>query len=143
MLNAAGGNGRPSTPMAPNAFSQGQALSSGSRDYARPTCNTTNANPPAPDRRTISAVIVNCRADNVRGRSTVHVIAYLDLFLIAPAVSQTIYGEAIGAYITCAVLVIICGMTGSFERLVKRIPSSLAAAPAPRQAERGPKSSYA
>lgn len=97
MLNAAGGNGRPSTPMAPNAFSQGQALSSGSRDYARPICNTTNANPPAPDRRTISAVIVNCRADNVHGRSTVHVIAYLDLFLIAPAVSQTIYGEAIGA----------------------------------------------
>ena len=35
---------------------------------------------------------------------------------------------AIGAYITCAVLVIICGITGSFERLVKRIPSSLAAA---------------
>ena len=38
------------------------------------------------------------------------------------------YDEAIGAYITCAVLVIICGMTGSFERLVKRIPASLAAA---------------
>ena len=38
------------------------------------------------------------------------------------------YDEAIGAYITCAVLVIVCGMTGSFERLVKRIPASLAAA---------------
>ena len=38
------------------------------------------------------------------------------------------YDEAIGAYITCAVLVIICGMTGSFERLVKRIPASLSAA---------------
>lgn len=38
------------------------------------------------------------------------------------------YDEAIGAYIICAVLVIICGMTGSFERLVKRIPASLAAA---------------
>ncbi len=30
------------------------------------------------------------------------------------------YGEAIGAYITCAVLVTICGLTGSFERLVKK-----------------------
>ncbi|MEE3636168.1 benzoate/H(+) symporter BenE family transporter [Pseudomonas sp. AL 58] len=38
------------------------------------------------------------------------------------------YGEAIGAYITCAVLVVICGLTGSFERLVKRIPASLASA---------------
>ena len=38
------------------------------------------------------------------------------------------YGEAIGAYITCAVLVTICGLTGSFERLVKKIPASLAAA---------------
>ncbi|MBX8500594.1 benzoate/H(+) symporter BenE family transporter [Pseudomonas cichorii] len=38
------------------------------------------------------------------------------------------YPEAIGAFITCSILVIICGMTGSFERLVKRLPASLAAA---------------
>lgn len=97
MLNAAGGNGRPSTPMHASAFSQGQAGTSGTRDFARPTCNATNANPPAPDRRTISAVVVNCRADNVRGRSTVNIISYVDLFLTAPADSATIYGEVIGA----------------------------------------------
>ena len=38
------------------------------------------------------------------------------------------YAEAIGAFITCAVLVTICGLTGSFERLLKRLPASLAAA---------------
>ena len=48
--------------------------------------------------------------------------------LLITSLGGVSYGEAIGAYITCAVLVIICGVTGSFERLVKRIPSSLAAA---------------
>ena len=48
--------------------------------------------------------------------------------LLITSLGGVSYHEAIGAYITCAVLVIICGMTGSFERLVKRIPSSLAAA---------------
>ena len=48
--------------------------------------------------------------------------------LLITSLGGVSYGEAIGAYITCAVLVIICGMTGSFERLVKRIPGSLAAA---------------
>ena len=48
--------------------------------------------------------------------------------LLITSLGGVSYGEAIGAYITCAVLVIICGITGSFERLVKRIPSSLAAA---------------
>ncbi|MGH8354134.1 MAG: benzoate/H(+) symporter BenE family transporter [Pseudomonas sp.] len=38
------------------------------------------------------------------------------------------YSEAIGAYILCALLVTVCGLTGSFERLVRRIPASLAAA---------------
>jgi hypothetical protein len=51
----------------------------------------------SPDRRTISAVVVNCNADNVHGSSTVHVIAYVDLFLIGPAVSNSIYGEVIGS----------------------------------------------
>ena len=48
--------------------------------------------------------------------------------LLITSLSGVTYGEAIGAYITCAVLVTICGLTGSFERLVKKIPASLAAA---------------
>lgn len=78
------------------AFSDGQTASSGTHDYAAPQCNKTGAQV-APDRRTISAVIANCQADNVHGSSTVHIIAYVDLFLTAPAVSNSIYGEVIGA----------------------------------------------
>nr|WP_187808566.1 benzoate/H(+) symporter BenE family transporter [Pseudomonas alcaligenes] len=48
--------------------------------------------------------------------------------LLISSLGGVSYGEAIGAYITCAVLVIICGLTGSFERLVRRLPASLAAA---------------
>ena len=48
--------------------------------------------------------------------------------LLITSLGGVSYGEAIGAYITCAVLVVICGLTGSFERLVQRIPASLAAA---------------
>jgi benzoate membrane transport protein len=48
--------------------------------------------------------------------------------LLITSLGGVSYGEAIGAYITCAVLVIICGVTGSFEKMVKRLPSSLAAA---------------
>ncbi|MFJ9989511.1 benzoate/H(+) symporter BenE family transporter [Pseudomonas putida] len=48
--------------------------------------------------------------------------------LLITSLGGVSYGEAIGAYITCAVLVLICGLTGSFERLVRRIPASLASA---------------
>jgi benzoate membrane transport protein len=48
--------------------------------------------------------------------------------LLITSLGGVSYAEAIGAYITCAVLVVICGLTGSFERLVKRLPASLAAA---------------
>ncbi len=48
--------------------------------------------------------------------------------LLITSLGHVNYSEAIGAYITCAVLVLICGLTGSFEKLVKRLPSSLAAA---------------
>lgn len=48
--------------------------------------------------------------------------------LLITSLGGVTYGEAIGAYITCAVLVVICGLTGSFERLVRRIPASLASA---------------
>ena len=48
--------------------------------------------------------------------------------LLITSLGHVSYGEAIGAYITCAILVTLCGLTGSFERLVKRLPGSLAAA---------------
>lgn len=48
--------------------------------------------------------------------------------LLITSLGGVSYPEAIGAFITCAVLVTICGVTGSFERLLKRLPSSLAAA---------------
>ncbi|MDE1164204.1 MAG: benzoate/H(+) symporter BenE family transporter [Pseudomonas sp.] len=48
--------------------------------------------------------------------------------LLITSLGHVAYPEAIGAYVTCAVLVLICGLTGSFERLVKKLPSSLAAA---------------
>lgn len=48
--------------------------------------------------------------------------------LLITSLGGVSYPEAIGAFITCAVLVTLCGVTGSFERLVKRIPASLAAA---------------
>ncbi|MFJ4145327.1 benzoate/H(+) symporter BenE family transporter [Pseudomonas sp. NPDC089734] len=48
--------------------------------------------------------------------------------LLITTLGDVKYPEAIGAFITCSILVIVCGMTGSFERLVKRLPASLAAA---------------
>jgi benzoate membrane transport protein len=48
--------------------------------------------------------------------------------LLITSLGGVSYPEAIGAYITCALLVLVCGLTGSFERLVKRLPGSLAAA---------------
>ncbi len=38
------------------------------------------------------------------------------------------YSEAIGAFIVCAALITLCGVTGSFERLMRQVPSSLASA---------------
>ncbi|KAF1068466.1 MAG: Inner membrane protein YdcO [Pseudomonas citronellolis] len=38
------------------------------------------------------------------------------------------YAEAIGAFIICAVLITLCGVTGSFERLMRQVPASLASA---------------
>lgn len=38
------------------------------------------------------------------------------------------YAEAIGAYIFASLLIVLCGLTGSFERLMRRVPASLAAA---------------
>lgn len=38
------------------------------------------------------------------------------------------FSEAIGAYLVCALLLILIGVTGSFERLMRRVPASLASA---------------
>ncbi len=38
------------------------------------------------------------------------------------------YGEAIGAFIMASALIALCGLTGSFERLMRHLPGSLAAA---------------
>lgn len=38
------------------------------------------------------------------------------------------YGEAIGAFIFASALIAVCGLTGSFERLMRKVPASLAAA---------------
>jgi Flp pilus assembly protein TadG len=80
------------------AFSGGQALNpaSGNADHARPTCNTTGAQT-TPDRRMISSVIANCNLDDVKGASTVNIIAEVDFFLTAPAKDASIYGEFIRA----------------------------------------------
>ncbi|KRB52650.1 MAG: pilus assembly protein TadG-related protein [Pseudomonadota bacterium] len=81
----------------PGAFSDSQDDNppSGNYDHARPSCNTTNPTQASPDRRTISAVVVDCGP--IHGRSTVAVISRVDFFLTAPADSATIYGEFISA----------------------------------------------
>jgi len=38
------------------------------------------------------------------------------------------YAEAIGAFIFASALIALCGLTGSFDRLMRRVPASLAAA---------------
>ncbi|MDP3979672.1 MAG: benzoate/H(+) symporter BenE family transporter [Pseudomonas sp.] len=38
------------------------------------------------------------------------------------------YGEAIGAYILASGLIVLIGLTGTFDRLMRRIPASIAAA---------------
>ncbi|MBD1589323.1 benzoate/H(+) symporter BenE family transporter [Pseudomonas typographi] len=48
--------------------------------------------------------------------------------LLITSLGQVPYPEAIGAFITCAALIALCGLTGTFEKLVKRIPVSLACA---------------
>lgn len=48
--------------------------------------------------------------------------------LLITSLGGVSYPEAIGAYLTCAALVTVCGVTGTFERLVRRLPASLASA---------------
>lgn len=78
------------------AFSNGQDGSSGNHDYAKPQCNTP-AVQTAPDRRTISVVIMNCQADGVSANHPGPVVGYVDLFLIGPVKDMTLYAEVIEA----------------------------------------------
>ncbi|RMS78765.1 Benzoate transport protein [Pseudomonas savastanoi] len=48
--------------------------------------------------------------------------------LLITGLGGVAYPQAIGAFMTSALLVILCGVTGSFERIVRRLPASLAAA---------------
>jgi benzoate membrane transport protein len=61
-----------------------------------------------------------------------HCLVYPRRCLLITSLGGVSYPEAIGGYITCAVLVIMCGVTGSFERLVKRIPGLTGRRPAGR-----------
>ena len=71
-------------------------------DFAPPRCNAT-ATQQIPDRRVISASVVNCLAQNISGRTEqVPVIARVDIFLTEPVGAtntdnNVIYGEILGS----------------------------------------------
>ncbi|MDH1262883.1 benzoate/H(+) symporter BenE family transporter [Pseudomonas sp. GD03944] len=48
--------------------------------------------------------------------------------LLISSLPNVPYSEAIGAYILCSALILLCGVTGSFDRIMRRIPGSIAAA---------------
>ena len=87
-------NGGIATPA--GAFSDSQTSTSGTNDYAKPQCNTTGSQA-TPDRRTISVVVMNCVADNIKPNQAATVRGYADLFILAPAKDHTIYAEFIEA----------------------------------------------
>src|SRR5690606_2190483 len=86
------------------AFKDGRSGESGTSDFARPMCykGSTAATQQTPDRRTITALVVNCDGPpQVKGKTSgVKVVAGLDLFLVAPvtdhgASSARMFGEVI------------------------------------------------
>jgi hypothetical protein len=85
------------------AFGLGQTNTSGTADFAKPQCNTKGAQTD-PDRRTISVVVMNCKADGVKAQHGGPVIGYVDLFLIGPiakspdpnGAAQDLFAEVIG-----------------------------------------------
>ncbi len=48
--------------------------------------------------------------------------------LLISSLPGVAFGEAIGAYLVCALLLTLVGLTGSLERLMRRLPASLASA---------------
>jgi Flp pilus assembly protein TadG len=63
----------------------------GLNGYARPVCRSPGIIPSGtvPDRRRISVAVVNCHAENIHGAGTgVHVVDWLDVFLVEPALAR-------------------------------------------------------
>src|ERR1700733_2422187 len=48
--------------------------------------------------------------------------------LLVTSLPNVAYADAIGAFVVCAVLLTVVGLTGWFDSLMKRIPASIAAA---------------
>ncbi|HBZ93493.1 MAG TPA: hypothetical protein DEO91_07230 [Pseudomonas sp.] len=48
--------------------------------------------------------------------------------LLITSLPEVSYGQAIGAYILASGLIVLIGLTGTFDRLMRRIPASIAAA---------------
>ena len=48
--------------------------------------------------------------------------------LLVTSLPSVPYSDAIGAFILCAALLALCGLTGSVDRLLRRVPPALAAA---------------
>ncbi|MDT3720975.1 benzoate/H(+) symporter BenE family transporter [Pseudomonas oryzihabitans] len=48
--------------------------------------------------------------------------------LLVTSLPSVPYSDAIGAFIVCAALLALCGLTGSVDRLLRRVPPALAAA---------------
>jgi len=48
--------------------------------------------------------------------------------LLVTSLPSVPYSEAIGAFLVCAALLALCGLTGSVDRLLRRVPPALAAA---------------
>lgn len=48
--------------------------------------------------------------------------------LLVSSLPSVPYSDAIGAFVICAVLLALCGLTGSVDRLLRRVPPALAAA---------------
>lgn len=47
--------------------------------------------------------------------------------LLVTSLPSVPYSDAIGAFVLCAVLLALCGLTGSVDRLLRRVPPALAA----------------
>jgi benzoate membrane transport protein len=48
--------------------------------------------------------------------------------LLVTSLPSVPYSDAVGAFVICAVLLALCGLTGSVDRLLRRVPPALAAA---------------
>lgn len=68
-----------------------KAVSGGYTSYGSPVCRSPGITPNAttPDRRRISVAVVNCNAQNLKGKEkNVQVRKWLDVFLVEPAIQR-------------------------------------------------------